>query len=88
MGIPLPIVTLAKQILQGSLFTEKQAIPMAMGAPKSGDVVPIFHLTQPSFQDLLSRAEEEFGFNHQMGGLTIPCEEEVFLDLTSHTSRL
>ena len=46
-------------------------------------IVPISFLNQPSFQKLLSIAEEEFGFNHPMGGLTIPCREEVFIDLTS-----
>ncbi|CAN6911144.1 unnamed protein product [Brassica oleracea var. botrytis] len=44
-------------------------------------VVPISFLNDPSFREFLSRAEEEFGFNHPMGGLTIPCREEVFLDL-------
>ncbi|KAF7810817.1 auxin-responsive protein SAUR21-like [Senna tora] len=28
-------------------------------------------------------AEEEFGFNHPMGGLTIPCKEDAFINLTS-----
>ncbi|XP_039006363.1 auxin-responsive protein SAUR23-like [Hibiscus syriacus] len=46
-------------------------------------IVPISFLNQPSFQKLLSVAEEEFGLNHPMGGLTIPCREEVFVDLTS-----
>ncbi|CAB4319522.1 unnamed protein product [Prunus armeniaca] len=36
-------------------------------------VVPISFLNQPAFQELLSEAEEEFGFDHPMGGLTIPC---------------
>ncbi|PPD90712.1 hypothetical protein GOBAR_DD12350 [Gossypium barbadense] len=31
-----------------------------------------------STDKLLSIAEEEFGFNHPMGGLTIPCREERF----------
>ncbi len=44
-------------------------------------VVPISVLNHPSFQNLLSRAEEEFGFNHPMGGLTIPCKEDAFIDL-------
>ncbi|XP_060168542.1 auxin-induced protein 15A-like [Lycium barbarum] len=47
-------------------------------------VIPISFLSQPLFQDLLSQAEEEFGFDHPMGGLTIPCREVVFIDLTSH----
>ncbi|WZZ33717.1 hypothetical protein YC2023_017118 [Brassica napus] len=37
-------------------------------------VVPISFLTRPEFQLLLQQAEEEFGFEHDMG-LTIPCEE-------------
>ncbi|KAE8728962.1 Auxin-induced protein X15 [Hibiscus syriacus] len=45
-------------------------------------VVPISFLKHPSFQNLLSQAEEEFGFNHPLGALVIPCSEEAFLDLT------
>lgn len=48
-------------------------------------VVPVSYLNHPSFQVLLSHAEEEFGFDHPMGGLTIPCKVASFLDLiTSH----
>jgi len=46
-------------------------------------VVPISYLKHPLFQDLLSKAAEEFGFDHQMGGLTIPCREEDFIHLAS-----
>ncbi|XLS84251.1 hypothetical protein HN51_034417 [Arachis hypogaea] len=46
-------------------------------------VIPISFLSQPSIQDLLSHAEQEFGFDHPMGGLTIPCKEDVFLEITS-----
>ncbi|KAK9109000.1 hypothetical protein Sjap_017060 [Stephania japonica] len=45
-------------------------------------VVPISYLNHPLFQGLLDQAEEEFGFDHPMGGLTIPCNEEDFLDVT------
>ncbi|XP_013627509.1 PREDICTED: auxin-responsive protein SAUR20-like [Brassica oleracea var. oleracea] len=44
-------------------------------------VVPISYLNHPLFQGLLNRAEEEFGFNHPVGGLTIPCREETFVGL-------
>ncbi|XP_025884611.2 auxin-responsive protein SAUR22-like [Solanum lycopersicum] len=47
-------------------------------------VIPISFLSQPLFQDLLSQAEDEFGFDHPMGGLTIPCREDIFIDLISH----
>ncbi|KAF8069828.1 hypothetical protein N665_1131s0026 [Sinapis alba] len=46
-------------------------------------VVPISYLSQPSFQALLSKSEEEFGFDHPMGGLTIPCPEDTFINITS-----
>nr|AMQ09537.1 small auxin up regulated protein [Boehmeria nivea] len=46
-------------------------------------IIPVSYLNQPSFQQLLSRAEEEFGFDHPMGGLTIPCREDTFIDLVS-----
>ncbi|KAJ0959861.1 hypothetical protein J5N97_000409 [Dioscorea zingiberensis] len=49
-------------------------------------VIPISYLNDPLFQDLLSQAEEEFGFDHPMGGITIPCSEHTFLDLTSSLS--
>lgn len=41
-------------------------------------VVPISYLNHPLFRDFLRCTEEEFGFNHPMGGLTIPCREETF----------
>ncbi|KAF6144093.1 hypothetical protein GIB67_007554 [Kingdonia uniflora] len=47
-------------------------------------VVPISFLSHPSFQGLPSQAEEEFGFNHPMGGLTIPCNEDAFINLICH----
>ncbi|PNX56689.1 auxin-induced protein 6B [Trifolium pratense] len=46
-------------------------------------VIPVSFLNQPSFQELLSLSEEEFGYAHPMGGLTIPCSEYAFLELTS-----
>ncbi|CAN4107421.1 unnamed protein product [Withania somnifera] len=45
-------------------------------------VIPISFLSEPLFQDLLSQAEEEFGFDHPMGGVTIPCSEDLFIGVT------
>nr|AMQ09581.1 small auxin up regulated protein [Boehmeria nivea] len=50
---------------------------------KNRYVVPLSYLNEPAFQELLSMAEEEFGYEHPMGGLTIPCREDVFIGLTS-----
>ncbi|KAF8377846.1 hypothetical protein HHK36_031232 [Tetracentron sinense] len=104
MGIRLPSLALhAKQILKlQSLLTRNQLSQTATTAdvPKGhfavyvGEnmkrrfVVPISFLNHPSFQDLLTRAEEEFGYNHPMGGLTIPCKEAAFIDLTSRLNAL
>lgn len=49
-------------------------------------VVPLKYLKQPVFQDLLSRAEEEFGFHHPMAKLVIPCPIDDFVALTSRFS--
>ncbi|KAJ8767218.1 hypothetical protein K2173_013615 [Erythroxylum novogranatense] len=97
MAIRLPGV-LAKQSLRRSLSRNKSAsrcldVPKGFLAVYVGEaekkrfVVPVAYLNQPAFQDLLSRAEEEFGFNHPTGGLTIPLSEDCFLDVTSSFSR-
>ncbi|KAF7829585.1 auxin-responsive protein SAUR50-like [Senna tora] len=54
-----------------------------VGENRSRYIVPISFLTRPEFQSLLHQAAEEFGFDHD-GGLTIPCEQDVFESLTSN----
>ena len=46
-------------------------------------VIPVSYLSQPSIEDLPSQVEQEFGFDHPMGGLTIPCREDVFQEIIS-----
>ncbi|GAB2291743.1 Auxin-responsive protein saur50 [Dionaea muscipula] len=53
-----------------------------VGENRTRYIVPISVLSHPEFQSLLRRAEEEFGFDHEMG-LTIPCEEAVFRSFTN-----
>jgi len=87
MGFRLPGIRKA-------LSAANQTSPKVVDAPKGylavyvGEkmkrfVSPVSHLNQPSFQDLLSRAEEGFGYDHPMGGLTIPCSEDVFQHIMS-----
>ncbi|PRQ18866.1 putative small auxin-up RNA [Rosa chinensis] len=82
MGFRLPRIT----------NTKTSEIPKGYFAVYVGErqkkrfVVPISYLNQPLFQDLLSQAEEEFGYHHPMGGITIPCSQNTFLDVTSHLS--
>uniref|UniRef100_A0A2N9FY70 Uncharacterized protein n=1 Tax=Fagus sylvatica TaxID=28930 RepID=A0A2N9FY70_FAGSY len=97
MAIRLLGIMHAKHILRRSNSFRKQ---VSMGVPKGyiavyvGEsekrrfVIPISFLNQPSFQELLSKAEEEFGFDHPMGGLTIPCNEDIFINLTSSLHEL
>ncbi|XP_050233799.1 auxin-responsive protein SAUR21-like [Mercurialis annua] len=92
MAIRFPVISLAKQILRRSNLVANQAakdVPKGHLAVYVGEsqkkrfIVPISLLNQPSFQELLRKSEEEFGFNHPMGGITIPCKEDDFIDLTS-----
>ncbi|KAM7479382.1 hypothetical protein LguiA_027595 [Lonicera macranthoides] len=91
MGIRMPRIIQAKHVLQRTSFT---AASTAVDVPKGyftvyvGEqekkrfVVPISFLKEPSFQELLSQSEEEFGFDHPTGGLTIPCRQDIFTDIT------
>ncbi|KAF4380971.1 hypothetical protein F8388_011893 [Cannabis sativa] len=47
-------------------------------------VIPLSILNHSSFQELLVQVEDEYGYDHPMGGLTIPCREDTFMDLISN----
>ncbi|KAF7841120.1 auxin-induced protein X10A-like [Senna tora] len=79
LGFRLPGIRKASK----STEVQKGYVAVYVGEKMKRFVIPISYLNQPSFQDLLNQAEEEFGFEHPMGGLTIPCREDVFLDITS-----
>ncbi|CAL5212564.1 unnamed protein product [Lathyrus oleraceus] len=66
----------------------KGYLAVYVGEKQKRCVIPISYLNQPSFQDLLCEAKEEFGYNHPMGGLTIPCTEDVFQNITSRFNGL
>ncbi|ONH90865.1 hypothetical protein PRUPE_8G078700 [Prunus persica] len=91
----------SKQLLQRSFSnTKRRASPNLSDVPKGylavyvGDgewqrvVIPMSYVNQPLFQELLSEAEDEFGFDHPMGGLTIPCRQDDFMDLLSRLNSL
>ncbi|KVI04123.1 Auxin responsive SAUR protein [Cynara cardunculus var. scolymus] len=98
MTIFMPRIIQAKQILRRSLSNGSSntymAIPKGYFAVYVGDqekkrfVVPIALLGQPAFQELLCQAEEKFGYNHPMGGFTIPCSKDMFIDLASRLGAL
>lgn len=85
MGIRLPsVIHSAKKMSKNHANVPKGHMAVYVGeTQKKRFVVPVSYLNHPLFQDLLRRAEEEFGFYHPMGGLTIHCQEDVFVHLTS-----
>lgn len=96
MGLRLPaVISTTKRALrsQSPGKNSQQGVPKGHVAVYVGEdmdkkryVVPLSYLNHPLFQDLLSRSEEEYGFSHPMGGLTIPCEEDMFVDLIGQLS--
>jgi SAUR family protein len=92
MGFHLPGI-------RRSSFTASKASSKEVEVPKGylavyvGDemkrfLIPVSFLNESLFQELLSQAEEEFGYCHSMGGLTIPCKEDVFLYTASCLNNL
>lgn len=77
--------TLSQRIRMASAVADvpKGHLAVYVGKEHKRFVIPISYLSHPLFRDLLDWAEEEFGFNHPMGGLTIPCTEDYFICLTS-----
>ncbi|KAL2926185.1 Auxin-responsive protein SAUR21 [Bienertia sinuspersici] len=88
------IISNARQILKSHSNQAKihKEVPKGHIAVYVGEseikryVVPLTYLSHPSFQNLLRHAEEEYGYHHPMGGLTIPCNEEAFINITSQLS--
>ncbi|XP_047311115.1 auxin-induced protein 15A-like [Impatiens glandulifera] len=70
-----------KAISWRSTDVPKGHFPVYVGKTNKRFVIPISYLSHPMFQELLHWAEEEFGFDHLMGGLTIPCSEDYFVSL-------
>ncbi|XP_072967958.1 auxin-induced protein 15A-like [Typha angustifolia] len=78
------------QMVQRSLSRKQTALmknvpkghfPVYVGETKKRFVIPISYLGHPLLQSLLDRAEEEFGLDHAIGGIRVPCEEEVFTSM-------
>lgn len=78
----------ATQAASKCVEVPKGYLAVYVGEKTKRFLIPISYLNQPSFQELLNQAKEEFGYNHPMGGLTFPCREEKFLDLTSNLSEV
>ena len=82
MGFRLPGIRkaslAANQAPSKSVDVPKGYLAVHVGEKIKRFVIPVSYLNKPLFQDLLSQAEEEFGYDHPMGGITIPCREAGF----------
>ncbi|RDY08718.1 hypothetical protein CR513_07028, partial [Mucuna pruriens] len=70
MGFHLPAIRrasfTASQAASKYAEVPKGFLAVYVGKKQKRFVIPISFLNQPSFQDLLSQAEEEFGYDHPM----------------------
>ncbi|ESW07894.1 hypothetical protein PHAVU_009G001200 [Phaseolus vulgaris] len=93
MGFRLPGIrrssfSASKQSSCKVLEVPRGYLAVYVGEKMKRFLIPVSFLNEPLFQELLSQAEEEFGYYHPMGGLTIPCKEDMFLDIASRLNRL
>ncbi|XP_052484697.1 auxin-induced protein 15A-like [Gossypium raimondii] len=76
MAIRMPRIISSKKVPKGYFA-------VYVGENQKRFVIPVSFLNQPLFQDLLGMSEQEFGYSHPTGGITIPCNEDIFLVVTS-----
>ncbi|KAK7260496.1 hypothetical protein RIF29_26588 [Crotalaria pallida] len=92
MGFRLPAIRRssfnASQATSKCVEVPKGHLAVYVGEKQKRFLIPVSYLNSPLFQELLSQAEQEFGYDHPMGGLTIPCSEDVFQQITSQISGL
>jgi SAUR family protein len=82
MGFRLPSI-IRKASSSKGVDMPKGYLAVYVGEKTRRFVIPVSYLSQTSFHELLSQTEEQYGYDHPMGGLTIPCGEDVFLEITS-----
>jgi len=67
----------ASQSSSKQVEVSKGYLAVYVGEKMRRFMITVSFLNEPLFQELLSQAEEEFGYCHPMGGLTIPCREDI-----------
>ncbi|XP_030509899.2 auxin-responsive protein SAUR21-like [Cannabis sativa] len=88
IAVVIPVSGINKEVAY-LIKSKKSSIPKYHFAVYVGEqqekkryAVPVSYLNENKFRELLSMAEQEFGFD-QPEGLTIPCTEDFFIDFTS-----
>ena len=75
----------AKQSTFGNSRCPKGLLGNLHWGERKEEICSSNNVLEPTF---IRQAEEEFGFDHPMGGLTIPCREDIFVDLASRLGGL
>ena len=68
-------------VSSGTEKVPKGFLAVYVGAEQRRFVIPLRCLSTPGFMGLMDKVAEEFGYDHQEGGLRIPCEEEDFEEI-------
>lgn len=77
---------LARHSCGGARDVPRGHFAVYVGEARTRFVIPTAYLKHPAFVALLNSVEEEFGFDHHSGGLTIPCSERDFAALVGRLS--
>ncbi|KAL1362171.1 hypothetical protein HN51_010447 [Arachis hypogaea] len=88
MGFRIPSIKRAAKTISKGTDVPKGYLAVYVGDNMRRFVIPISHLNQTLFQGLLSQVGEEYGYDHPMGGLTIPCSEDEFLNIDCRLNRM
>lgn len=86
MGFHLPNIIRRASSSSKAADVPKGYLAVYVGEEMKRFLIPVSYLNQPWFQELLNHTKEQFGYDHPMGGLTIPCGKDLFLDITSRLS--
>ncbi|RYR69842.1 hypothetical protein S83_006802 [Arachis hypogaea] len=86
MAFRIPSIRKASLSASKGTNVPKGYLAVYVGDKMRRFLIPVYYLNQPLFRELLSQSEEEFGYDHPTGGLTIPCSEDAFLNLTCQLS--
>ncbi|KAL4390032.1 hypothetical protein AHAS_Ahas03G0104500 [Arachis hypogaea] len=73
MGLRIPSIRRAAKTISKGLEVPKGYLAVYVG---------------DNMRRLLSQVEEEYGYNHPMGGLTILCSEDEFLSIDSSLNEI
>lgn len=72
--------------VEGRKRAPKGHFVVYVGSAMTRFVVPISYLKNPLFQELLHKAAEDYGFDHQ-SSIVLPCDESSFRRLVTFLAK-